>query len=99
MVVSYKISSLTYFIVKTFNMLKLPYYSLPNVIYGGFLVPEVLQKQMTVKNLVLKLNSQMHSSKQDELKTEFKRLHQVLLTPETSAAQLIVRMLCKNVNK
>jgi lipid-A-disaccharide synthase len=93
MVVSYKISTLTYFIVKTFKMLKLPYYSLPNVLYGDFLVPEVLQKEMTVKNLVKELEKQNQPQKIASLKAQFTRLHQDLLTPDKTAAQHIINLL------
>ncbi len=89
MVVGYKISKVTYSIVKTFNMMLLPYYSLPNVLYGGFLVPEVLQKQMTVENLCKELSPMLNAETQDNLRQEFTRLHQDLLSPEMNAAKAV----------
>lgn len=89
MVVSYQISALTYWIVKTFKMLKLPYYSLPNVLHGGFLVEEILQKDMTVKNLTQaceKLLVEEHSSK---LSARFTELHKNLLSEKHSAAECV----------
>ncbi|MFK8011051.1 MAG: lipid-A-disaccharide synthase [Marinicellaceae bacterium] len=86
MVIGYKISNITYAIVKTFNMMLLPYYSLPNVLYEGFLVPEVLQKQMTVENLVKALLPLTKAAQQEMLKKEFIRLHQDLLSPNNNAA-------------
>lgn len=78
MVVAYQISAVTWFIVKTFNMMKLPYYSLPNVLYGGFLVPEVMQKQLTVTNLAHACKQVMTQS-QDELLQTFASIHHSLL--------------------
>ncbi|HEX7048400.1 MAG TPA: lipid-A-disaccharide synthase [Gammaproteobacteria bacterium] len=43
MVVSYKVSALTYFLVRALRLLKLPYVSLPNVLAKKKIVPECLQ--------------------------------------------------------
>lgn len=43
MVVSYRVSALTYFLVRALRLLKLPYVSLPNVLAGEKIVPECLQ--------------------------------------------------------
>lgn len=44
MVVSYRVSALTYFLVRALRLLKLPYVSLPNVLAREKIVPECLQK-------------------------------------------------------
>ncbi|VAW34509.1 Lipid-A-disaccharide synthase [hydrothermal vent metagenome] len=93
MVVGYRISAITYSIVKTFKMLLLPYYSLPNILYGGFLVPEVLQNNMTVDNLYQQLYPLLQPTEQTELVNEFTRLHQDLLSPDTSAAKAVMEFL------
>ncbi|MEN9986067.1 MAG: hypothetical protein RI925_1569 [Pseudomonadota bacterium] len=49
MVISYKISPITYRIVK--RKLKLPYVGLPNILCGEFIVPELLQDDATPANL------------------------------------------------
>lgn len=43
MVVSYRVSALTYFLVRALRLLKLPYVSLPNVLAKKKIVPECLQ--------------------------------------------------------
>src|SRR5690606_41520078 len=43
MVVAYKVSALTYLLVRSFRLLKLPYVSLANVLAGRRIVPEYLQ--------------------------------------------------------
>lgn len=50
MVVTYRLSPLTYRMVK--RKLRLPYVSLPNVLAGRFIVPELLQDDATADNLV-----------------------------------------------
>ena len=89
MVVGYQISKITYSIVKSFNMMLLPYYSLPNVLYGGFLVPEILQKDMTVDNIYSELIKLSDSKIQRNMAKEFVRLHQDLLSPDMNAAKAV----------
>jgi len=50
LVVTYKLSGMTYRMVK--KKIKTPYVSLPNALAGGFVVPELLQHDATVENLV-----------------------------------------------
>src|SRR5690606_6278575 len=51
MVVAYKVSALTHWLVRTFRLLKLPYVSLPNVLAGRKLVPEYLQHEVSPGHL------------------------------------------------
>ncbi len=93
MVVGYKISPITYGIVKTFNMMLLPYYSLPNVIKGDFMVAEVLQKDMTVTNLTQEMTLLLDEEKQNQLIKEFTQLHKSLLNPNNNAAKSVMEFL------
>lgn len=47
MVVAYKLSALTTWVFKTFNLLKAPYISMPNLIAGKEVVKEILHKNVT----------------------------------------------------
>ena len=51
MVVGHRISTLTYRIVKFFGLLKSEFVSLPNVLAGEALIPELLQDDCTADNL------------------------------------------------
>jgi lipid-A-disaccharide synthase len=82
MVVAYKIAAMSYHIVRLFNLMQLPYYSLPNVLYGDFLVPEVMQNNLTVDQLVLTTRQNLESNRRHQVVAEFSRLHQQLLPPE-----------------
>lgn len=94
MVVAYKIAALSYQIVRLFNMMQLPYYSLPNVLYGDFLVPEVMQNDLTLEQLVLTTQQSIHSNRRQTVVTEFTRLHRELLAPEKQqAGQVIANIL------
>jgi len=51
MVVAYKVAPLTYALVKGLGMLKVDRFSLPNVLAGEPLVPELMQGECTPANL------------------------------------------------
>jgi len=74
-------------------MMLLPYYSLPNVIKGDFLVAEVLQKDMTVTNLTQELTLLLDKKKQKKLIKEFAQLHKSLLNPNNNATKAVMKFL------
>ncbi len=82
MVVAYKIAALSYHIVRLFKLMQLPYYSLPNVLFGGFLVPEVMQNDLSVEQLVLTSQQSMQHQHRQSVASEFTRLHRQLLPPD-----------------
>ncbi len=51
MVVCYKLAGFTYFIARSFKLIKSAYFSLPNILAGKKLVPEFVQDQASPKNL------------------------------------------------
>src|SRR5574343_408610 len=74
MVISYKLSWLTYQLVK--RKLKLPYVGLPNILAKRFVVPELLQKDATVGKLTAAVAElyDNQASRQDIIDT-FTELH------------------------
>lgn len=51
MVVAHRIHPLSYFLVRTFGLLKSRHVSLPNILLGQSVVPELLQGQCTVEHI------------------------------------------------
>lgn len=93
LVVSYILSGITAFLVK--RMLKQPFVSLPNLLAGKQLVPELLQENATVDKLS---NAVLHylndQSALDDLQKEFVELHQSLrLDADQAAAVAISKLL------
>ncbi|MEE8428967.1 MAG: lipid-A-disaccharide synthase [Gammaproteobacteria bacterium] len=92
MVVAYRLAPLTYFLAK--RMVKLPYYSLPNLLAGQTLVPELIQDKVTPDKLgplVLDWLDSPYKSK--DLTGIFKQIHEALrCNGGTTAASAVLDM-------
>jgi lipid-A-disaccharide synthase len=74
MVITYKLSPMTYRIVKRRAML--PYAGLPNILAGEFIVPELLQDDATPANLAQALGNWLdHKGARERLRERFARMH------------------------
>lgn len=79
MVVAYRLSALTYRIVKGFGLLKVDRYSLPNHLAGRELVPELMQDRCTPEALATALLPSLRERRIDPgLLAEYRRLHLAL---------------------
>ena len=59
MVVAYRLSAATAFLVRSLRLVRLPYFSLPNLLAGEALVPEFFQEQATGERLAAALARQL----------------------------------------
>ncbi|MGN6729983.1 MAG: lipid-A-disaccharide synthase [Rhodanobacteraceae bacterium] len=76
MVVGYRISALTYRIVRGLNLLKTGVYSLPNVLAGHALVPELMQDECTAENLAAEVSRLFNEPGRRALMVNaFERMH------------------------
>ena len=79
MVVAYRLGALTAFLLKRFGMVKVPYFSQPNLLLGRARVPEFFQDAVKGEALGEALLAEMSDSKQvAQLQSEFRRVHEVL---------------------
>lgn len=95
MVVAYKMAALTYTIYS--RMIKTPYISLPNILAGEKLVPEILQNDVTPQRLA----SEMEKALEDKqykvrLETRFSEINQTIrLDADERAADAVISLLQK----
>jgi lipid-A-disaccharide synthase len=79
MVVAYKVNVLTAFLLDTLGLVKVPYFSQPNLLVGRRLVPEFKQRQVTApalsQALLAELDDPQHLA---EVRSEFARVHVAL---------------------
>ena len=93
MVVAYKMAGFSYAIIS--RLIKTPYVSLPNLLAGKMLVPELIQQEATVDNLVDSLDKTVRN---DEVRREeiasFYKIHEGLrLNASETAAKAIMGLL------
>ncbi len=93
MVVAYKMAPLSYAIIS--RMLKSPYISLPNLLTGKQLVPELLQDEVTPQRLAAEIVSQLHAKAgTDEIVKTFHTIHRQLKRDASGTAADAVLKLC-----
>jgi lipid-A-disaccharide synthase len=79
MVVAYRISAITYFIVKAFGLMKINYYSLPNVLANETIVPELMQANCTASAIADTIKPMLDSPENYQpLMQKFAQIHQNL---------------------
>ena len=79
MVVAYRLSPLTAFLIRRLALVKVPYFSQPNLLVGRPLVPEFLQEQVSGPALGAALLREIADERHvSELRSEFRRVHEVL---------------------
>jgi len=77
MVVTYKLKPFTYRLVKRKALL--PYFSLPNILSGEFIVPEILQDDATPETLAQALGNWLdHKEARAALRQRFAEIHRSL---------------------
>ncbi|MBM23824.1 MAG: lipid-A-disaccharide synthase [Gammaproteobacteria bacterium] len=95
MVVVYKMSSLSYWFLKIFNIVQTEYIALPNILLGKKLVPELIQENASSKAIFTEsLFWLSNHQKTKELQQQFDLLHsQLQQNASFLAASTIVKML------
>ncbi len=90
MVITYKFNWLTYQVGKI--MVKLKYFSLPNLMADKALVPELLQEQVTAKNIVPLIKERLYQD-QSALDKAFMDIHLQLKQDANTQAALAIKTL------
>lgn len=79
MVVAYKLSTVTAFLLRTLGLVKVPYFSQPNLLVGRRLVPEFFQEEVSGAALGAALLHEIEDPQHvSELSREFRTVHEVL---------------------
>ncbi|PJK13710.1 lipid-A-disaccharide synthase [Lysobacteraceae bacterium NML120232] len=99
MVVGHRIAALSYTLVKTFGLLKTRYVSLPNILAGKPLVPELLQANCTAENLAQAVLHWLDNpAARAELLPQFEGIHQSLAQGAARSAAAAVAELLANAD-
>lgn len=95
MVVGYKLKALTYHLVTRLFKFNIEHFSLPNLLAGKQLVPELLQTDLTPKNLAATLKPLLEED-QTALKQTFYEMHKSLRLDASKQAALAVSNVIEN---
>ena len=94
MVVAYRLAPFTYMIAS--RMVKTPFFSLPNLLAGEALVPEVLQDEVRPEMLGPLVLERLQEQTRQQLQQRFKAIHQQLrLNASERAADVLIKMIEK----
>jgi len=91
MIVCYKLSAMTYWFLKTFEVMKVSHYSLPNLLAGHPLVPELIQDKATPEQITTELGKILdNSSLQESLEETYRRIHETLRKDASEQAAIAI---------
>jgi len=94
MVVAYRLSAATAFLVRTLRLVKLPYFSLPNLLAGEALVPEFFQEAVSGERLAAALQAQLDDApRRAMLSARFRAIHASLRQGGAASAAAAVLQL------
>lgn len=95
MVVCYRLSGMTYSLMKWFKLLKTRFFSLPNILAGELLVPELLQQEVTGQRIAEEVVRWLDQPELiASLKHRFDALHKVLkIDAATTAGTVVLRQI------
>jgi lipid-A-disaccharide synthase len=92
MVVAYRVSSITHYLMK--KLLKVPYISLPNLLAGKELVPELLQDKAQPELIGQKVLDRLNTNEGVKTKASFTDLHlQLKLNASEQAADAVSELI------
>jgi lipid-A-disaccharide synthase len=95
MVVAYRLGSATAFLLRRLGLVKVPYFSQPNLLTGRRVVPEFFQEQATPETLGAALLEALERTpaQRAELEREFVAVHEVLRRDGAAlAAEAVLRL-------
>jgi lipid-A-disaccharide synthase len=91
MVVVYKMSNATYYFLKIFNLVKIKYAALPNILFDEEIVPELIQGNFTAKNVHQEsINWLSNHERKSKLTKKFENMHKELASKSISQSVSVI---------
>jgi lipid-A-disaccharide synthase len=94
MVVAYRLGALTAWLLRSFGLMKAPFFAQPNLLAGGGVVPEVFQEEVTPGRLATELARWLEApAEREALVATFERIHRELRRDASvRAAEAVLRL-------
>ena len=95
MVVAYRVGAVTALLLRTLRLVRLPYFSLPNLLAGESLAPEFFQEAVTSENLSAAVERALDDvARREYLQREFLQVHESLRAGGAArAAEAVLELL------
>ena len=95
MVVAYRVGAVTALLLRTLRLVRLPYFSLPNLLAGEALAPEFFQEAVTSENLSGAIERALDDvARREYLQREFLQVHESLRAGGAArAAEAVLQLL------
>jgi lipid-A-disaccharide synthase len=95
MVVAYRVGAVTALLLRTLRLVRLPYFSLPNLLAGEALVPEFFQEAVSSENLSGAIERALDDvARREYLQREFLQVHESLRAGGAArAAEAVLQLL------
>jgi len=95
MVVAYRVGAVTAVLLRTLRLVRLPYFSLPNLLAGEALVPEFFQEAVSSENLSGAIERALDDvARREYLQREFLQVHESLRAGGAArAAEAVLQLL------
>ena len=101
LVAAYRVAPLTAKIIRLFNMIKSKYYTLPNNLADEYLVPELIQEEITADNVFDRVHTQFQQDEESRhhMLNRFAEIHnQLRQNASDKAAEALVALLKNKLN-
>jgi lipid-A-disaccharide synthase len=96
MVVAYRLGAITAFLLKHLGLIKVPYFSQPNLLLGRRLVPEFFQEAVSGAALGAALLEEVENRDASaQMQEEFRRVHETLRRDGAALAAVAVLQLAR----
>lgn len=101
MVAAYRVAPMTAKIIRLFKMIKSKYYTLPNNLADEYLVPELIQEDITAQNVVVEVEKQYRQDDdtRKHMLDTFQKIHLQLQQEASKSAAQAIHDLLENKRK
>ena len=98
MVAAYRVAAITAFVIRFFKILKVKYFTLPNNLANEYLVPELVQEEVTAEKIAKEVEQQ-YAQPIEEKQRVLKRFNEIHITLKQNASEKVAKILHKLLEK
>ena len=98
MVAAYRVAAITAFVIRFFKIIKVKYFTLPNNLANEYLVPELVQEEVTAEKIAKEVEQQ-YAQPIEEKQRVLKRFNEIHISLKQNASEKVAKILHKLLEK